>query len=71
MLHIGTQIYLIGFCVPIKGTQEAKINVLQKPCLPRFGTHLHNHTSMKNITYTPKANDPDQHIGKQRWRDAK
>ncbi|MBL6987056.1 MAG: hypothetical protein ISR72_08485 [Methylobacter sp.] len=26
-----------------------------------------NHTSMKNITYTPKANDPDQHIGKQTW----
>lgn len=41
MLHIGTQIYLIGFCEPIKGTQGAKINDLQKPCLPRFGTHLH------------------------------
>jgi hypothetical protein len=38
MLPIGIQIYLIGFCVPIQGTQEEKINDLQKPCLPRFGT---------------------------------
>jgi|GEM_PF-1778738 len=26
-----------------------------------------NHTCMKNITYMLKANDPDQHIGKQLW----
>ena len=71
MLHIGTQIYLIGFCDPIKGTQEEKINDLQKPCLLRFGTHLHNHTRMKNITYTPKANDPEKRTGKQRWLSAK
>jgi hypothetical protein len=67
MLHIGTQIYLIGFCVPIKGTQEEKINDLQKPCLPHFGTHLRNHTSMKNI----KANYPENRTGKQRWRGVK
>ena len=70
MPSIGTQIYLIGFCVPIQGTQEEKINGLQKPCLPRFGTHLHNHTSMKNITYAPKANDPDQRTGKHSWTGA-
>ena len=67
MLPIGTQIYLIGFYVPIQGTQQEKINGLQKPCLPCFGTHLHNHTSMKNITYAPKANDSNQGTGKHRW----
>lgn len=71
MLHLGTQIYLIGFCVPIKGTQKEKINDLQKLCLPRFGTHLYNHNSMKNITNTPKANDPEKRTGKQRWRGGK
>lgn len=67
MLPIGTQIYLIGFCVPIKGTQQGKINDLQKPCLPRFGTHLYNHTSMKNITDMSKANDPEKRIDEQRY----
>jgi hypothetical protein len=29
--------------------------------------HTYITTSMKNITYALKANDPDQRIGKQPW----
>jgi hypothetical protein len=67
MLHIGTQIYLIGFCEPIKGTQFKKSMTYRSLAYPVLVHTYSNHTSMKNIIYMSKANDPDQHIGKQSW----